>query len=390
MKYIKVISIILFAFLLGSCKNEENETAVKTVSKNNEVAEEMTNPAIESFINKNVDEEHFIGVVLAVANGQIIHAKGYGIAQDSIPNNVNTKFHVASITKQFTAAAIMQLLEQEKINLEESINEFLPVQYRSDQWNGVTIHHLLSQTSGIEDYALTRDYYNVEKGFCLGNTVDGMIKEAMTKELNFSSGSQFSYSNIGYTLLGQIIENITGEPYDSYMKKHIFEPIGMHNSFIHNTSNYTVAKNEAIGYRWDNEQNNHVLDDIVSLPVTEPDGNLVTTLNDVLKWTNMYVENEQSILQNQSIKKMTTAYIEADEEGPYGGLDMYGYGLYLSKDKALISHTGYIVGFRSHFIVNPKEDIRVFVFANNVSMSPKSVSSGIYKIISHKQGDKKE
>ncbi len=388
MKYIKAFNTIFIFLLLFSCKSKENETGNKVVTEKFKLSKEITDPEIESLINKMISEEHFIGDVLVAMNDKIIHAKGYGMAQDGIQNQIKTKFHVASITKQFTAAAIMQLLEQNKINLEETINNFLPVQYHSDRWNDVNIHHLLSHTSGIEDYALTRDYYNVEKGFCLGNTVDGMIKEAMSKELNFPSGSQFSYSNIGYTLLGQIIENITREPYDSYMQKHIFEPIEMHDSFIHNTSNYTVANDEAIGYRWDDEQNKHILDDIVSLPVTEPDGNLVTTLYDFIKWTNIYVGNEQSILQKESLKKMMTPYIEADEVDPYGNLDMYGYGLYISEE--LISHSGYIVGFRSHFIVNPKQNIRVFVFSNNVSMSPKDVSSRIYRIISDKHSDIKE
>ena len=111
----------------------------------------------------------------------------------------------------------------------------------------------------------------------------------------------------------------------------------MHSSFIH-TTNYEVSNDEAIGYRWDDEQNKHVLDDIVSLPVTKPDGNLVTTLSDFLKWINIYVENGQPVLQEKSLNKMTTFYIKADEMGPYGDLDSYGYGLYLSEE--LISHTG--------------------------------------------------
>jgi D-alanyl-D-alanine carboxypeptidase len=387
MNYIKVFGVFLFVSLISSCNNKEKAVENNKDAEKIELNNEVTNPTIEVFINKVINEEHFKGVVLAAVNDEVIHAKGYGMANDTAKNNINTKFHVASITKQFTAAAIMQLVEQNKINLEEPINEFLPSQYRSDKWEVVNIHHLLSHTSGIEDYAVTRDYYNVEKGFCLGNTVDGMIKEAMAKELEFPPGSKFTYSNIGYTLLGEIIQNITGEPYHRYLKEHVLEPLELNSSFIH-TIDYEASSDEAIGYRWDDEQNQHVPDDIVSLPVTEPDGNLVTTLNDFLKWTNIYVEKEQPILEDPSIKKMTTPYIEADEVGPYGNLDMYGYGLYLSKE--LISHSGYIVGFRSHFIVNPKENIRVFVFANNVSMSPKSVSSGIYKIISDKHSDKNE
>jgi CubicO group peptidase (beta-lactamase class C family) len=322
---------------------------------------------------------------MTVANDEIIHAKGYGMAQDGIQNRISTKFHIASITKQFIAAAIMQLLEHEKITLEESINKFLPAQYRSDKWNNVTIHQLLTQTSGIEDYAVNRDYYQVEKGFCLGNTVDGMIKEAMEKELNFSPGSKFSYSNIGYTLLGKIIENTTGEPFHSYLKNNVLEPLEMYSSFIH-TTDYTVSKDEAIGYRWDNELKKYVLDDMVSLPVTEPDGNLVTTLADFLKWTNIYFNTNQKVINEVSIRKMTFPYIENDFSFRKDQSPKYGYRLSLTA--GVISHPGYIVGFRSHIIVDTNNNIRVFVFNNNVSNNPKNISSGIYNILAKKYTDK--
>lgn len=387
MKYLKVFNIIFILFLLFSCKNTENETENIIVTEKIDLTKKITNPAIESLINTMINEEHFTGVVLAAVDDKIIHAGGYGYAQDSIRNTIHTKFHVASITKQFTAAAIMLLVEQNKINLEESINAFLPAHYRSDKWNAVTIHHLLTHTSGIEDYAVTRDYYQVEKGFCLGNTVDGMIKEAMEKDLTFQPSSKFSYSNIGYTLLGQIIENLTKKPFNSYLKETILNPIGMQSSFIHNTD-YTVAKDEAIGYRWDDELNEHVPDDIVSLPVTEPDGNLVTTLNDFLKWTSIYTNNNKKVINEITIKKMTTPYIKNDfsflkEKGPW-----YGYGLSLTE--GIISHPGYIVGFRSHFIVDTNNGIKVLVFNNNVSNNPKNASRGIYNIISKKLSDEKE
>jgi CubicO group peptidase (beta-lactamase class C family) len=380
MKYLKIIILISFTIIICSCKNNGNNGEDKAISENTNTIEEITKPDIETFMKKMINEEHFIGVVMAVSNNEVIHAKGYGMAQDSIPNYVNTKFHVASITKQFTAAAIMQLVEKGIINLENSINEFLPENYRSTKWDGVNIHHLLSHTSGIEDYAVKRDYYEVEKGFCLGNTVDGMIKEAMIKDLNFRSGTEFSYSNIGYTLLGEIIQYATGEQYDEYMRKHIFEPMGMHDSFIHNTSTYSVAENEAIGHKWDTIMRKHLPDDIVSLPVTEPDGNLVTTLDDFLVWTKIYTEKDKTILQKGLVKKMITPYIKNDfsfmqEHNPH-----YGYGLSLT-DKT-ISHPGYIVGFRSHFIVDTTKNLKVFVFNNNVSNNPLNVSTGIYEILS--------
>lgn len=379
LKYIKAIVIILFAFQISSCKGKKNEL----INERMEAIEEVADPSIQTILHKTINEEHFIGVVLAVVNGDLIHAKGYGRAQDEISNSINTKFHVASITKQFTAAAIMQLLERKKINLEESINEFLPSRYRSDKWGNVNIHHLLTHTSGIEDYGLNRDYYEIEKGFCLGNTVDGMIKEAMTKELNFQSGSKFSYSNIGYTLLGHIIENVTKEPYHSYMKNNILDPMGMYSSFIH-TTEYTVSNDEAIGYRWDEELNKHVPDDIVSLPVTQPDGNLVTTLADFLRWTNVYLNNNEKVITKASVKKMTSPYIKNDFSFRKHQSPKYGYGLSLAN--GVISHPGYIVGFRSHFIVDTNNNIQVFVFSNNVSNNPKNVSGKIYKVLSENGG----
>jgi CubicO group peptidase (beta-lactamase class C family) len=154
-------------------------------------------------------DEHFTGVALIVREGEIVHAKAYGAATGNRANNVDTKFHVGSITKQFTATAIMQLVEKGVVKLDGSINTYLPAQYRSPKWDVVTVHHLLSHTSGITDYAVARDYYDVVKGFCLGDTVNGMVKEAMSKDLDFVPGSKYSYTNLGYTLLGFVIENQT-------------------------------------------------------------------------------------------------------------------------------------------------------------------------------------
>lgn len=380
----KAINIIFILLILFSCKEIKNKTDIKSVAERSKPLKETTNPVIESFIKKMINEEHFKGVVLVAKNDKVIHTKGYGLAQDSIRNTIDTKFHVASITKQFTATAILQLTEKNNLNLEESINVYLPEHYRSDKWKNITIHHLLTHTSGIEDYAVTRDYYEVEKGFCLGNTVDRMIKEAMTKELNFPSGSKFAYSNIGFTLLGQIIENTTGKPFPIYLKENVLLPQEMYSSFIH-TTDYSISSDEAVGYRWSDELGKHVLDDVVSLPVTQADGNLVTTLNDFYKWTDIYVKPKNRTLKDDSLKKMLTPFSKDDELGPDDLSQMYGYGI--SLNEGTICHSGYIVGFRSHFIVNPINDIRIFVFSNNVSNNPRDVSTGIYKILNNKNND---
>ncbi|MFK8057679.1 MAG: serine hydrolase domain-containing protein [Saprospiraceae bacterium] len=376
MKHISATWIFVLAALISSCADKA--LAPEREATQPLILQEITNAALDSFLLKMVSEEHFKGVVLAKAGGKVLHAKGYGMATETTPNSVSTKFHVASITKQFTATGIMQLLEAGKIDLEQSINKFLPLKYTSKSWDNVTIHHLLSHTSGIEDYALTRDYYDVEKGFCLGNTVDGMLKEAMGKELKFTPGSQFSYSNIGFTLLGHIIEQQSEMAYHQYIQTQILEPLGMNSSFIH-TPEYAHSAGEALGYRWDDELNKHVFDDVVSLPVTEADGGLVTTLADFLTWTSIYTDSHQEILEASSLSKMTTPYIENGFRSIAESTPSYGYGLSLAD--GIISHPGYIVGFRSHFIVDTKAGLKVLVFSNNVSKSPKNVSIGIYEIL---------
>lgn len=180
----RLIWLCAFVLLAGCTGDVTPEAPGETDS----VMIEVVDPRIDGFLEEMVDQEHFSGVALVTRGGDVVHAKGYGSASGGNLNNVNTAFHVASITKQFTAAAIMQLVEAGTVDLDESIIVYLPEQYHTPTWKDVHVHHLLSHSSGIIDYAVTRDYYDVVDGFCLGDTVDGMIREAMTKDLEFAPG----------------------------------------------------------------------------------------------------------------------------------------------------------------------------------------------------------
>jgi CubicO group peptidase (beta-lactamase class C family) len=336
---------------------------------------EVIEPRIEAFLQEMLAQEHFSGVALVTRNGKIIHANGYGIAAEDTPNNVHTAFHVASITKQFTAAAIMQLAEAGILNLHDSINRFLPARYNTPAWNDVSVHHLLSHTSGIPDYAITRDYYEVVDGFCLGDTVDGMIREAMSKNLEFAPGTRWSYSNIGFTLLGEIIAEQTKIPYDRYMQENILRPMGMGSSRIH-VEGHVPAENEATGHRWDEDTQQYGDDDVVTLPATAPDGGLITTLGDFLQWIRVYAGGDQNILAPASVTAMTTRQIPIAQGGP---IDGYGYGIGVGE--RLIGHGGYIVGFRSIFYFDRQTGTLVAVFTNNTHNDPGRIASGLVPIV---------
>lgn len=363
------VFVCVLAISISGCVKKAPENELETSLR------ETSEPRIEEFLQGTIESEHFTGAVLVARDSVIIHAKGYGLASGDVRNSIATRFHVASITKQFTAAAVLQLVEAGALDLDGSINRYLPDNYIAQQWETVTVHHLLNHTSGIPDYAVTRDYYNVVDGFCLGDTVDGMIREAMSKDLEFEPGSKHSYSNIGFTLLGLIIENQTGAPYAQYVKEKVLDPMGMYSSKIH-VEGHRPCPDEARGLRWSEIENTHIPDDIVSLPVTAPDGGLVTTLSEFLIWSQIFSGGGQKILSESSINKMTSAQIAIGRGGP---LDGYGYGLYVGD--RFIGHSGYIVGFRSQFIYDRETSTLIAVFTNNTTNNPQQIAFGLLTIL---------
>ena len=200
-----LLIIFITLLLCAACAEPEGDTALDSTTYKAPDIREVIDPRSEEYLQQMITEERFSGVALVMKAGTLVHAKGYGNATADTANTIETEFHVASITKQFTAVAVLQLVDNGIVNLDVAVNEYLPQRYRSSKWKNVSIHHLLSHSSGIPDYALTMDYYEVVDGFCLGDTVDGMVKESMTKDLEFDPGTKFSYSNFGFTLLGFVI-----------------------------------------------------------------------------------------------------------------------------------------------------------------------------------------
>jgi CubicO group peptidase (beta-lactamase class C family) len=362
-------SIVFAALIQAGCSVPEPAVSRGTLVR------EVSDSRFDSYLQEMVTKEHFTGVVLIMRDGKILHAKGYGAATDDRANGVETRFHIGSITKQFTAAAIMQLVEKGVLKLDDPINSHLPAKYRSAKWDGATVHHLLSHTSGITDYAVTRDYYLVDKGFCLGDTVDGMVKEATGRALEFVPGSKYSYTNLGYTLLGIVIENRTNTSYDEYIRHNILDPMGMTSSRIHAVG-HVPGEKEAEGFRWSEEQGMHVPDDVVMLPVTAPDGGLITTLGDFAKWTRIFAAGEQTILSQDSIKLMSSPHIGIGNGGP---LDSMGYGLYVGD--RLVGHGGLIVGFNSQFVFDRETRSHIVVFSNDASGNPQRVAFGLLTLL---------
>lgn len=362
-------ALVCALVLSGGCA----ATGVKGFS--NISVRDASDPSVEAFLRTMVKEEHFSGVVLVLQNGRIIHASGYGPATTEHANNFDTAYHVASVTKQFTAAAIMQLVESGAIALHNSINGYLPEKFRSHRWDAVTVHQLLSHSSGIADYATVRDYYEIAGGFASDETIDGMIVESMPKELEFSPGSKYAYSNLGYVLLGEIIENQTNTSFADYVMQNILKPMSMDSSRVR-TEGHVTAKNEAAGFRWSEVQAALVKDDSETLPATPADAGLITTLGDFAKWSQIFAGGDQSILSKESVRAMTSQHIQM---GRGGSVDAYGYGLGVGD--RLLAHSGHVVGFRSQIILDRQTNTLIAVFSNNSAIDMQRVAFGLLTVM---------
>ena len=188
---------------------------------------------IDELMKRAHEAGRFNGAVLVAENGKVIYKKGFGLAnmEWNIPVETDTKFRLGSITKQFTAALVLQLVEQGKIKLDGKITDYLP-DYRKETGERITIHHLLTHTSGIPSYTSLPGFFrDVSRN---PFQVSEFVKKYASGDLEFEPGTKWRYNNSGYFLLGAIIERVTGKPYEQVLKQHILDPLGMKNTDYEN------------------------------------------------------------------------------------------------------------------------------------------------------------
>jgi CubicO group peptidase (beta-lactamase class C family) len=289
---------------------------------------------------------------LVAKNGQVLYKKGFGMANMELnaPMQVDNVFRIGSITKQFTAIAILQLMEQGKLNLQDEITKFIP-DYPT-QGNKITIEHLLTHTSGIQSYTDMKDF--VER-MTLDLKPTEVIDHFKNQPMRFTPGTKWEYSNSGYFLLGYIIEKITGKSYPAYIEENIFKPLGMTNSLY--GSDIKIIKNRAAAY----SRGNNGFENAHTMSMTQPyaAGSIQSTVEDLFKW-NQAVKMYK-LVKKESLDKAFTKYKLADgKESSYG----YGWQLGYLQGSPTIEHGGGINGFATMEIYLPKEDVFVVVFSN--------------------------
>jgi len=298
------------------------------------------------------------GAVLVGSHGKIIYKKAFGKAnlELNVPMNTNNVFRIGSITKQFTAIAILQLMEKGKLDVQDEITKFIPGY--PVQGSKITIEHLLTHTSGIRDYTSIKDSTQRYK---TDFTPAEMMTYFQNQPIRFAPGTRYEYSNSNYFLLGYIIEKITGKTYQQYLKENFFQPLGMTSSFYGNDT--MIIKNRASGYT----KSEKGLENTAAISMTQPyaAGAILSTVEDLFKW--QQAVQSYKLVKKETLEKAFTRYKLANgKESNYG----YGWRFGFIQQESSIWHGGLINGFMSMEMYLPKEDVYVVVLSNCDCKSP--------------------
>jgi CubicO group peptidase (beta-lactamase class C family) len=300
---------------------------------------------VDEYIEAHIKNGTFSGSILIAHDGKVLLNKGYGMAniENDVPNTPETKFRLGSVTKQFTALAIMQLQEKGLLTVDEPLSKFIP-----DYPNGekITIHHLLTHTSGIPNITDLSELQNIKM---LNSPVEKTIEVFKHKPLEFTPGEKYQYSNSGYILLGYIIEKVSGKSYEAYLKENIFDPLDMKDSGYDHYR--TILKHRAAGYF--PGKDDVVNAEYIDMSIPHGGGGLYSTIKDMYRWDRaLYTEK---LVKKSSLDKMFTPF-----KNDYG----YGWKIEQQFNRNCIRHAGGIEGFAAQISRYPDDNACVIVLSN--------------------------
>ncbi|HEU4470763.1 MAG TPA: serine hydrolase [Flavisolibacter sp.] len=337
---------LLFSFLLALCFYASNG--------------QDTEKKIETLVSAYANEGKFNGTVLVAHKGKIVYQKGFGWrrAEEKVPHTEGSIFQIGSITKQFTSAVIMQLQQEKKLSVQDKLEKYFA---GFPNGNKITIEHLLTHTSGLFNY--TSDSTLMNRDVTKSYSSADMIAIFKSYPPDFEPGSRFSYSNTGYSMLGYIIEKVTGKPYEAVVRQRILQPLGMSSSGFDFTHLDHPARSK--GY-FLLQQSNVVPAPVVDSTISYSAGALYSTVGDLYKWERAI--GTDKILQPASWKAVFTPYKQT-----YG----YGWSIDTLFGQTYTAHSGGIHGFASFLMRFPQEELAVIIIDNASSESLSAISRSL-------------
>lgn len=329
-----------------------------------------TSKQYDQLLNKLFEPGGPGGVALVVKDGKTIYHKAFGMANLELnvkmtPENI---FRIGSITKQFTAVAILKLAEEGKIDLDANITGY--IKDYPTHGHSITIKHLLNHTSGIKSYTGLAKWGAEERkqAFTPAELVDYFKNEPM----DFAPGEKFMYNNSGYILLGHIIELVSGETYANYIQNHLFKPLNMDSSSYGSTSR--IVKNRAAGY----DKADDVYKNADFLSMTQPfaAGSLLSTVEDVHTWYQAIL-NDEVISQTSREMAHQMGVLNSGEKIGYG----FGWSIGNIQGSPMVQHGGGINGFLTASLVLPEDDVFIAVFSNCNCNYPGEIANQMAAIV---------
>jgi CubicO group peptidase (beta-lactamase class C family) len=325
---------------------------------------------VEQYMQASMKVDHFMGSVLIAQHGKLLFAQGYGMANVKlgIPNTPETEFWIGSITKQFTAMAILELQERGKLSVQDSVCKYVPDCPKD--WGAITIYNLLTHTSGIPDFTSFPNYLKIS---AQPTTPAQLLALFENKPLEFKPGAKFRYSNSGYEVLGYLIQRISGETYQEFLQKNIFAPLGLKNTGY--ASSHPAGRNQAQGYIYSGT--GYVPAPYVNMTVPFSAGALYSTVLDLYKWDRALEAN--ALIPRKAMEEMLAPHVAMG--GP--GNAHYGFGWVISTEfgRKVISHEGGINGFTSFNSWFPDDHAYVIALDNVSSPEISAVSHALTAIL---------
>lgn len=312
------------------------------------------------------------GVISIYKNGTEMYKKAFGLAdlENQVTMKTNMVFEIGSITKQFTTVAILQLMEQGKLQLNDPIGKYLK-DYPT-QGKPITVHQVLTHTSGIPNYTNMPEWANVWRKDLSPNETLNLFKD---NPLDFEPGTKFNYSNSGYVVLGVLIEKVSGMPYAEYVEQFLFKPAGMNHTQF--GSRNKIISNRVQGYQ---KGDTYVNAEYLSFSQPYAAGALMSTAADLQLWNKAI--RKGILLKKESLALATTNYKDSGQQSIN-----YGYGFQTNSlySSPTWEHGGGIFGFVSYAQYFPVEDLNIVVLTNCDSYNPEAISTKLATILLNKK-----
>jgi CubicO group peptidase (beta-lactamase class C family) len=323
--------------------------------------------SVESFVKGELVRQKIPGVSIAVvSDGKPTLVKGFGLAnvEHQVAATPDTIFQSGSVGKQFTAMAVMMLIEEGKAKLDDKINAHLTDV--PTEWSGITIRHLLTHTAGLGDYPQD---FNLQQDA----TEAEIFKKLQLPKPSAAPGERWAYSNVGYVTLGVLIRKLSGQFYGDFLKERVFKPLGMTTARViseqdivaNRSGGYMLVKGELKNQTW-----------VAPMLNTTADGALYLTAHDMVKW-------EAGLSSSKLLSKAGYDAMWAPVKLNNGSTHPYGFGWMFANvnGNQVIEHSGSWQGFKAHIVRYPDKKLAVIVFANLAQANPTSIAHGIAGIV---------